>query len=570
MSDFFGGLSGIRKPEVVMNSGPLPPLDTGGLPYGLNGTTDARINYNSTLLGNLDPYSYGGPSRLATQSSYLNIPHRVQKIVPLLYLPPIDMHSTHLVSVSHAVDYGDIAFSLRLRNVSTTLNMHQKSVEGSNDNGTNITAFINLATANYILLGMQAVVYEHLTNGTPANAILWMRLYCDITGRQYGSVDDWIFDLNRNIQGPQRVNLVGLEDEASIVNSLLHTLFHAIVPFGNAIGSEKQGGQHEATFGPVMMPVNYVKTMVVDGLTRDMVNFWRHMEVNSGDRLCLRLMPHRVASGHTCALNHYYKQIVTKEYNYDINRSIFLLTPDAYPYRLAWDTFSDMRNDDIAEPRGFVYSLPRWHIGQCQQHYPKSHTEPEMRHFLDDRLFQGVGGLLQMTLSPIIRHNFREYGEMVNFFNTMMQQAQRAKNIGETGLKKFAVEGEAEQAAGSKRSYGGDLSSKRRISFFDIVDAVEARNPTGSMAATGAATGAATEAEPEAASMSASMSASMADDRLDVIREMTESISNHPTNQTTQQQLKSKPKPISKKPTGTNKARANVVGLEENIDVDVV
>lgn len=65
------------------------------------------------------------------------------------------------------------------------------------------------------------------------------------------------------------------------------------------------------------------------------------------------------------------------------------------------------------------------------------------------------------------------------------------------------------------------------------------------------------------------MANSMAEERLDVVREMTESIANHP-NQTAQQQLKSKPKPISKKPTGANKARANVVGLEENIDVDVV
>eukprot|EP00960_Hanusia_phi_P060205 764435-Hanusia_phi.AAC.1 len=97
MSDFFGGLNGIRKPEVVMDSGPLPPTDASGLPFGLNGTTDARINYNSTLLGDLQPYAYGEPSRLSTQSSYLNIPHRMQKIVPMLYLPPLDMNSTQLI-----------------------------------------------------------------------------------------------------------------------------------------------------------------------------------------------------------------------------------------------------------------------------------------------------------------------------------------------------------------------------------------------------------------------------------------------------------------------------------------
>ena len=85
MSDFFSGIHGVKFPEVVMNSGPLPPAN--GLPAPLHDTADARINYNSTLLGNLDPYAYGEPGFLSSQVSYVNQPHRIQKIIPPLRLP---------------------------------------------------------------------------------------------------------------------------------------------------------------------------------------------------------------------------------------------------------------------------------------------------------------------------------------------------------------------------------------------------------------------------------------------------------------------------------------------------
>ena len=58
-SDLHGS---IRTPEVVMNQGPLP---SGFLPASF--TTDAQINYGSTLLGDVKPYSYGEPGHLADQ-----------------------------------------------------------------------------------------------------------------------------------------------------------------------------------------------------------------------------------------------------------------------------------------------------------------------------------------------------------------------------------------------------------------------------------------------------------------------------------------------------------------------
>jgi hypothetical protein len=88
MSDFFSGIyGGVHAPDVVMNQGPLPPTSSAGMPAGFGGTPDAKIDYSSTLLGDLDPYAYGEPGRLSTQAAYLNIPHVAQRIVPQINIP---------------------------------------------------------------------------------------------------------------------------------------------------------------------------------------------------------------------------------------------------------------------------------------------------------------------------------------------------------------------------------------------------------------------------------------------------------------------------------------------------
>lgn len=83
--NLFGNINNIRFPESKWNTGPLPSTDS--VPAPLNDPFDARYNYNSTLLGNLDPYSYGTADRVQNQVSYVNKPHSIQKIIPKLYLP---------------------------------------------------------------------------------------------------------------------------------------------------------------------------------------------------------------------------------------------------------------------------------------------------------------------------------------------------------------------------------------------------------------------------------------------------------------------------------------------------
>lgn len=116
--DFFNNLySGIRNPDVVMNDGPLPPMSTSGpgYPDGFNGKPDARINAASTLLGDLSPYAYGEPDRISTQTAFLNIPHRAQRIIPSIDLPEAQAYSAggRFFRLSHQVDDGDVAFIIR-------------------------------------------------------------------------------------------------------------------------------------------------------------------------------------------------------------------------------------------------------------------------------------------------------------------------------------------------------------------------------------------------------------------------------------------------------------------------
>lgn len=115
MTDFFSGLRGsIAQPDVVMNRGPLPPTSSAGMPPGFNGIPDGEIGMTSDLLGDLQPYAYGEPSRQGSQAGYQNIPHAVARIIPALHLPETQAYGGDgMFTLTHQVDDGDIAFVMR-------------------------------------------------------------------------------------------------------------------------------------------------------------------------------------------------------------------------------------------------------------------------------------------------------------------------------------------------------------------------------------------------------------------------------------------------------------------------
>lgn len=105
MSDFFSGLrGGFQQPDVVMNSGPLPPTNSAGMPPGFNGVPDGIIDMADNLLGDLQPYAYGKPARPGSQAGYQNIPHAVARIIPAIQLPELLHHGGEVSCLLHIIN----------------------------------------------------------------------------------------------------------------------------------------------------------------------------------------------------------------------------------------------------------------------------------------------------------------------------------------------------------------------------------------------------------------------------------------------------------------------------------
>ena len=372
-SSFFGGVhNGIRTPETVMNSGPLPPLETGGLPYGLNGVPDAKINYNSSLLGDLDPYAYGGPSRLSTQSSYINIPNRIQKVVPELHLPGTS-NSEPYFALSHAVDDGDICFAFRDRFFKS---VRDRQALDKMYTQYNYHPFINLATVNYLLAGIQhwhTTDLEAQARGDEGPVNLHQAL-----------PDSWAVLVKNCFEGHEpNVRIAQDAEDGFITKQCLEVATRAVcklfLPFGIAHGSERQGGGHEGTLNPVTWATNFVTTMYVDGHVRNLGNLWRGHDILAGDRLILTLK--KVPVPREYVLNHYHKAMVRKMFNrHDNLNEIYQLVPEV-------ETSSHE-----------AFKMPTWHIAMA---YSRSaaYMKGEDTTFHDDSTLLR-GALLEASFQP--------------------------------------------------------------------------------------------------------------------------------------------------------------------------
>ena len=276
----FDGLSGVQRPEVKMNEGPLP---TSGPPY----FPGAKINYASDLLGDISPYSYGRPEHVSDQTSYLNIAHRIQKIVPQLILPNASSEGTF--QLSHAVDVGDIAFVLRVnRHGSVVPGMH-----ACNRLKVNIDPFVNLATVNYILAGLQ----RHWDQREASN---WQQLMVDLK-----FVDDAYAERSG----------FTVADALRFVRNT-----GTARPFGVPHTSENQGGQHEGSSSAVQAPVNFISAFFISGLTRNICNIWKQHDISAGDDLIFRLEKQPFATRDGALkyhLNHWRKATVIQQFRYE-------------------------------------------------------------------------------------------------------------------------------------------------------------------------------------------------------------------------------------------------------------
>jgi hypothetical protein len=269
MNDFFAGIHNIGQPDVVMNSGPLPPTTVFGNHPGFDGTPDGKINATDALLSNVAPYAYGEGARPGTQAAYLNIPHMVQRIVPIFKLPePMHISNRNFFEVSHGVCDGDVAFILRVNfaEFAVVVNRTQHARRG---NLQGIDVLVNLQTANYILHGLQRFV-ESPQRDEIQN---WAQLYHACGLQHYF---DSISDAN--------------DDNQDLLVKILTQ--QVIRPFGVPVGSSKQGGQDQGVVQrTVTWPTDHVLSLLVDGKCKNMLNFWRspHEPIQAGDDLIFKI-----------------------------------------------------------------------------------------------------------------------------------------------------------------------------------------------------------------------------------------------------------------------------------------
>lgn len=428
MSDFFAGVYGARFPDVVINGGGNPLPGMGGLPTPLHDTPDGKINYNSSLLGDLEPYAYGEPGYLSSQSSYLNIPHRIQKLVPTLWIPETD--GTGSFRLCHPIDDGDIAFAMRLdRNSEVCTGLRSKSIMRSGL-GTAIDPMINLCTLNYILAGMQ------ICTQLPVTRAAWDRLFNYLDKSRF--------------PGPMQGNEYVYTHE-----DIKHVCRHLIRPFGVAHGSEKQGGQHEGSLAPVTWPVNFVISLVLDGKDANVVNIWHRHNVEAGNDLVLRLKLVPLPPGNKYTLNHYSKALIEKSFSENLMNQIaanhqrithiWQLVPDIFSLDMdpPLDPLHLLPNFTPIRPRYIWQQEGYWHIARAQIHCKQYGTE---EYYYNDLANNLRTGHMDLTFQPtFLAIPYRDTGAPVgqavhgrvqrNVFNFIGREAETAKRSWHNALR---------------------------------------------------------------------------------------------------------------------------------------
>ena len=271
------------------------------------------------------------------------------------------MNTTTTFDISHAVDDSDIAFSLRLDRNSTVCPLMGAKGGARHRVSTSLDAFVNLATVNYLLAGLQlCYIPSHRETSK------WFELLHDLDKERFDRYG----------------KPIGLLDLRYIVRDLIR-------PFGIVRGSEKQGGQDETGLGAATWPVNFVANLVLDGKERNVVNIWHYHDISAGDDLVLRLKPMPIPARYT--LNHYYKRYVQQDFASYMQHTlghprathVWQLAPDIFDLdsependcnhcRRDGSRRSEMENEirmspGFDVPKDYVWQEHGfWHIGRSQ------------------------------------------------------------------------------------------------------------------------------------------------------------------------------------------------------------
>lgn len=419
---FFGNLKGggINGPDVVINGdgGSLLPTSSSGMRF-----SSAQINQQNKLLSGVTAYDYGQGS-VSDDISHQVTPHKIQKIVPQFRLPSsrVDAANDDL-TVTHSVCDGDLAFTIRIVHGMAARVNNYSYFEKQNITRA-VDPIINLATVNYIIRGLQTDMGSNSDNW--AAFLLSTGWPIDTDGY---TLEDFRYGDNqhRNIS-------MFIQDY--------------IRPLGVVIGSDMQGGQHQGGGGPVDFPVDFVVTILVDGLCDNMLNLWRRTEIRAGCDLLLALVgvqmttdTHKPGDRDGKTFKEHARDVGPLEYqvfeNGGIRKGSYVLPTESTKYVLNHWAQNQLVRDFTKMPRLLFELVPTtsveideayflgddsrnrglWHIARSQTHIRVSEKaqRAQKQTFRDDSANLGGGALLQVTVAPVWKHAARSKSYGVNF-----------------------------------------------------------------------------------------------------------------------------------------------------------
>ena len=395
---FFTGIYGSKPDPIGMfnKTGPKPPSHWSG--QGVMAGPGGQFNASGgALLGSVNPYD-SDPS-FSSETAYLNIPNSIPKVIPTLKNIP-DGSTPNVMSLSHCVSYGGISFAMKI-----PMPLHSEYINEYKQiqrTGMASEAYINLATVNYFLHGIQRYYTgnDYITGRNPTKT--W-NTFIRAMNIPTTLLPDDVYDVNAE-EGKQHTK----DNKLRLAQWIYQ---HWLRPFGVVHASDKQGGQHQKNSGPIATwPVDYVTTQVVDGKVQNMTNIWRHKDIGAGDDLILRLCFVKNVVDYTLVG---YPACYTRKsfspWNNGEDNGVWQLVPDIF------DTAPDInRRSPIAEDtETFNYRYEGyWHIARSHAFW--GHM-PNTVGVGNDDSAHASGALLEATFSPAFIHE--EVGDCDTDFN---------------------------------------------------------------------------------------------------------------------------------------------------------
>jgi hypothetical protein len=352
MSLLSGLLNGqVRLPDAAINYGnkPLPMFPPGALQFS---TPDGRFGDSGSLLpgGLQTPYAYGRSARISTQTQMAH-PNKVALIIPKLFLPApeSDNFGNDNPALEHSISDGDLVFTLKMgSDMASFGSMYYMAPYG---HAAKTVPLINLATANYILWGLQVGIRRE-------KSMKWKDFFSKLTNGK----------LSRY---PEELSL-------KTVWNFIQTY---ILPFGVMHGSDLQGGQHEGSANNIVThaAVDYVSSFAIEGKLLHVNNMWRDCDVHENDDLILAVRkmeaPHLDVTFNLSSSTRSFRSE-----RVPISNSWYFLRPEVSQFR----SFSD---------------IPYIHVGRSQK-YCSMFTRGKDICCWDSRMCVVPGAPLQLTFEP--------------------------------------------------------------------------------------------------------------------------------------------------------------------------